>query len=122
MCSICIPLRLQTQKIVYYCCVLCKFSCLPQVPLGFCGFYVFSLHCMCLCNCIYCTTVRETFPIVCIEFRQLCNSCVFYMNHVCSLCPLVPNKPFCPLTFFLFLPYSLLYYRSVLLAYYFLSC
>ena len=67
----CIPiftvcLRLQTLKIVIYYCVLCNFLACPRFP----WVPVASVSFLCIVyNCIYCTTVHETFPIVCFDSK-----------------------------------------------------
>ena len=45
-------------------------------------------------NCIYYTTVRETFPIVCIDSKTTMYPCVLTLTMYVCYVLFVPNKPF----------------------------
>ena len=82
-------LRLQTLEIVISFLCTIYFSYLPQVPLGSCDLCIFFF----VYNCIYYTSVRGTFPIVCIGSKTTMCPCVLTLTMYVHYVLFVPNKP-----------------------------
>ena len=87
-------LRLQTLKIVNYCCVLCNFLACPRFP----WVPVASVSFLCIvCNYVIVYVVLRSArpsPLYVLILRQLCNPCVFTLTMYVPYVLFVPNKPF----------------------------